>query len=129
MMATTSFMVRPSLFSNFGRGAIGFRSQVWHHFVQMTQKVATRNENPLVSCASCAPLIASRVENYLVFALRAKCAAKTRSLALAKRTFLRDRSHQGAVLLEDHAAGKPSAALRARRILRIQQPFVGAERP
>ena len=50
-------------------------------------------------------------------------------LPFAQRAFLRDGSHQRAVLFEDQAAGQAAAALRARRILGVKQPFVGAERP
>src|ERR1700704_3067644 len=53
---------------------------------------------------------------------------RERSLAFAKRAFLRDRGHQRAVLLEDHAAGQTASALCARRVLGIKQPFVGAAR-
>src|SRR3954462_12052655 len=45
IIATTSFMDRPSLLESASAAPVGAR-RLWHLFVQMTQKLATRNENP-----------------------------------------------------------------------------------
>src|SRR6185437_4192882 len=47
----------------------------------------------------------------------------------AHQAFLRDGSNQRAVTLEDQAARKAAPAMQIGRILRVQKPLVGAERP
>lgn len=47
---------------------------------------------------------------------------------LAHHAFLRHRGDQRPVAREDRAARKATAAMQVRRLLRIQQPIVGAER-
>src|SRR6185437_3486726 len=47
----------------------------------------------------------------------------------AHQAFLCDGSDQRAVTLEDQAAREAAPAMQIGRILRVQKPFVGAERP
>src|SRR3954449_5534416 len=124
-MATRSFMVRPSFSHIRSARSIGGPGAIWQLFVQMTQKVATTNENPLRSRGS-SPTLARRERQTAVPQVWREV---NRSFPLAQRAFLSHRGYQRAVLREDHAARQPAAALGARRVLGIQQPFVGTEWP
>src|SRR5205814_5852462 len=120
-------MVRPSFSYKYRRRARSAGpGAIWQLFVQMTQKVATTNENPLSRRGSCSLTLARRERQ---MAVRRVWREVNRSFPLAQRALLSHRGYQRAVLSEDHAAGEPAAALRARRVLGIQQPFVGTEWP
>src|ERR1700722_9780369 len=125
IMATTSFMVRPSFSQRFGRTRLDWhRTSLASFYAIGTKSLQTQPKN---DCGVSIALVRGGIVRKIL-AFFTSTGASTRSFPLAQRAFLRHRGHQGAVLLEDHAARQPAAALRARRILGIKQPFVGAER-
>src|ERR1700679_2698942 len=135
-MATTSFMVWLSFpgLRKVGHGWIGapgksgiFKSGIfrceWHKKLQTCPKKQwLRRTRPIALYSGREYPSKSRSM------IRRLVTRRGSLLSLPQRAFLRDRGHQRAVLLVDHAAGQGAAVLRARRILRIKQPFVGAER-
>src|SRR4051794_33474160 len=134
-------MDRPSLLESASAAPLGAR-RLWHLFVQMTQKLATRNEIPTAAVVTDrGTWVAGRQDapgmpregQALPHCWRAKVTQLSEpeapSLALPQRAFLRDRSHESTVLLEDHPASKPPSSQGARRVLGVEQPFVRAEGP
>src|SRR6185437_9554074 len=133
MIATTNFMVRPSLSGKSQTPATPrrVRASLPAFCANGTKSLQTQPKKQLLLRPGPIPGAPEPAAERPEFNSPPdpRTDASFALLAFADRAFLRDRGHQRAVGFENHAAGEAAPALRARRILGVEQPLVGAERP